>query len=50
MTPESFLIVIAPLVLFVLGVLVIPIVVKPRIKASDQNFKLIDEIEKKYIY
>lgn len=50
MTLESNMLVIAPLLLFIVGVLIIPLLVKPRIKNSTQVNKLIDELEKKYIY
>ena len=50
MTLESNMLVIAPLLLFIFGVLIIPLLAKPRIKNTRQVNKLIDELEKKYIY
>ena len=47
---ESFLIIVAPLTVFVVGVLIIPYLSKPRIKSRNETFKAIDDFEKKYIY
>ena len=47
---DSFIYIIAPLVVFTIGVLLIPYAVKPRNKVINKSFKLINELEKKYIY
>ena len=46
----SFIYILAPLFVFIIGVLLIPSIVKPRNKALKESFKLINELEKKYIY
>ena len=50
MTLESILLILAPLSLFILGVLTIPYITKPRSKNLSNSYKLINEFEKKYIY
>ena len=50
MNLESFLFVIAPLSLFTIGVLVISHFGQRINKKSDKAYKLIDDLEKKYIY
>ena len=50
MTLESFLLIIAPLSIFILGVLIIPNISKPKTKDLIDSYKLINEFEKKYIY
>tara|TARA_Y100001978_G_scaffold199492_1_gene213909 strand:+ start:1439 stop:1591 length:153 start_codon:yes stop_codon:yes gene_type:complete len=47
---NSFLFVIAPISLFVFGVLFISYMGKGLEQSTDKTFKLIDEFEKKYIY
>tara|TARA_B100000963_G_C22196059_1_gene481013 strand:- start:83 stop:235 length:153 start_codon:yes stop_codon:yes gene_type:complete len=50
MNLESFLLILAPLSIFTVGVLIIPFIAKPKsIKLKDSS-KLINEFEKKYIY
>ena len=50
MTLESILLILAPLSIFILGVLIIPYITKPKNKELNDSFKLINEFEKKYIY
>ena len=50
MNLESFLLILAPLSIFILGVLIIPNIVKPKSNELNDSFKLINEFEKKYIY
>lgn len=50
MTSESILMIIAPLFIFVVGVLLIPYTNRYRVNKTSNAYKLIDEIEKKYIY
>ena len=50
MTLESFLLILAPLSTFILGVLLIPYISKPKSKDLTNSYKLINEFEKKYIY
>ncbi len=50
MTLESFLLILAPLSIFILGVLIIPHIAKPKAKELRNSYKLINEFEKKYIY
>ena len=50
MTLESFLLIVAPLSIFILGVLFIPFFAKPKTKKLLDSYKLINEVEKKYIY
>ena len=50
MTLEAFLLILAPLSIFVLGVLIIPYITKPKSKELIESYKLINEFEKKYIY
>jgi len=50
MTFESLMFILAPLFLFVLGVLIIPQIVKPKNMKLDDSYKLINDLEKKYIY
>ena len=50
MTIESFLMIIAPLSLFIIGVLFIPNLMRINNPKSNVTYKLIDELEKKYIY
>ena len=50
MNLESILFVLAPLFVFILGVLFIPVLVKPKINKSNNTFKAIEDLEKKYIY
>tara|TARA_Y100000589_G_scaffold316278_1_gene340852 strand:- start:3027 stop:3179 length:153 start_codon:yes stop_codon:yes gene_type:complete len=47
---EAFLFVVAPLILFITGVLLIPFIFKPKYKEKSESYKLIDDLEKKYIY
>ena len=46
----SLYMIVAPLSLFIIGVLIIPYLTKPRKLDAKDSFKLIDEFEKKYIY
>ena len=50
MTLESFLLILAPLSVFILGVLIIPYFSKPKSKDLIDSHKIISELEKKYIY
>ena len=50
MTLEPFLMIIAPLFIFVAGVLFIPYIMRSKKITSVNKYKLIDELEKKYIY
>tara|TARA_B100000073_G_C23703787_1_gene561446 strand:- start:813 stop:965 length:153 start_codon:yes stop_codon:yes gene_type:complete len=50
MNQESILLIVAPLTLFLVGVLIIPFLSKPRNKSRYETFKAIDDFEKKYIY
>ena len=50
MTQESFLLIIAPLSMFILGVLIIPYFTKPKSKELIDPHKIISDFEKKYIY
>ena len=50
MTLESFLLIIAPLSIFILGVLIIPYIAKPKRKKLIDPQKIISDFEKKYIY
>jgi len=50
MTLESFLLIVAPLSIFILGVLIIPYITKPKTLKLSDSYKLINEFEKKYIY
>jgi len=50
MTQESLLLILAPLSVFILGVLIIPYITKPKSKELIDSYKLINEFEKKYIY
>ena len=50
MNLDSLLFVIAPLTLFVTGVLIISYMGKRFSKKSNSAFDLIDDLEKKYIY
>ena len=50
MNLESLLFVVAPLTLFVSGVLIISYMGKRINKKSEPVFDLIDDLEKKYIY
>ena len=50
MTIESFFLILAPLFLFLLGVLIIPYISKPKSNGLRDSYKLINELEKKYIY
>ena len=50
MTLESFLMIVAPLSLFIFGVLIIPFISKNNLNSKEKAFKLIDDFEKKYIY
>ena len=50
MTLESFLFVLAPLFIFILGVLIIPSISRPKSNEIRDPNKLINEFEKKYIY
>tara|TARA_B100000963_G_scaffold233822_1_gene204251 strand:+ start:160 stop:312 length:153 start_codon:yes stop_codon:yes gene_type:complete len=50
MTLESFLIIVAPLLLFIFGVLIIPYISKPKGEELIDPHKIISEFEKKYIY
>ena len=50
MNLESFLFVVAPLILFVSGVLIISHMGKKINRNSSSTFDLIDDLEKKYIY
>tara|TARA_Y100001978_G_C23622883_1_gene399403 strand:+ start:417 stop:569 length:153 start_codon:yes stop_codon:yes gene_type:complete len=50
MNLESFLLVIAPISVFVFGVLFISFMGRELEQSKDKTFKLIDELEKKYIY
>ena len=50
MTLESILLILAPLSVFILGVLTIPYITKPKSKNLSNSYKLINEFEKKYIY
>ena len=47
---DSFLFLIAPLIVFVVGVLSLPLIFKPKTDTSRDSYKLIDDLEKKYIY
>ena len=47
---DSFLFLIAPLIVFVLGVLSLPLIFKSKIDTKKDSYKLIDDLEKKYIY
>ena len=50
MTLESFLLILAPLSMFILGVLIIPYITKPKSKDLIDPDKIISDFEKKYIY
>ena len=50
MNLESLLFVVAPLMLFVTGVLTISYMGKRINNKSDSTFEIIDDLEKKYIY
>ena len=50
MTLESFLLILAPLSMFILGVLIIPYITKPKSKDLIDPYKIISDFEKKYIY
>ena len=50
MTNESFFLILAPLFFFLLGVLIIPYISKPKSNGLSDSYKLINELEKKYIY
>jgi len=50
MGSEAFLLIVAPLFAFVSGVLLIPKFIKPKQDKPNKTYKLIDELEKKYIY
>ena len=50
MTLESFLMIVAPLFVFVTGVLIIPNFIKLKKSKTINTYKIIDELEKKYIY
>ncbi len=50
MTLESFLLVLAPLFIFIIGVLIIPYISKPKSKKLIDSYEIINEFEKKYIY
>ncbi len=50
MNLESLLFIVAPLILFVSGVLLISHMGKRINKKSNSAFELIDDLEKKYIY
>ena len=50
MTIESFLLILAPLSIFILGVLIIPYIAKPKSDELIDPQKIISEFEKKYIY
>ena len=50
MTLESFLLIIAPLSIFIFGVLIIPHISKPKSKEFIDPHKIISDFEKKYIY
>lgn len=50
MSIDSFLFLIAPLILFVVGVLSLPLIFKPKTDTRRDLYKLIDDLEKKYIY
>ena len=50
MTLESFLLIVAPLCLFIVGILIIPHISKPKSNELIDSYKLINEFEKKYIY
>tara|TARA_B100000945_G_C19996660_1_gene419113 strand:- start:282 stop:434 length:153 start_codon:yes stop_codon:yes gene_type:complete len=50
MNSESFLFILAPLALFVLGVIFIPLLLKPKNKSLNDSYELINEFERKYIY
>ena len=50
MNTEAFLFIIAPLTLFVFGTLLIPSFSKNKNKKLNDSFKLINDLEKKYIY
>ena len=50
MTQESFLLILAPLFIFIFGVLIIPYISKPKSKELIDPQKIISDFEKKYIY
>ena len=50
MNLESFFLILAPLSIFIFGVLIIPYISKPKSKKLIESYKLINEFEKKYIY
>ena len=50
MTLESFLLILAPLSIFIFGVLIIPYISKPKSKELIDPHKIISDFEKKYIY
>ena len=50
MNLESLLLILAPLSVFIFGVLIIPLISKPKSKELTESYKLINEFEKKYIY
>ena len=47
---ESLVFIVAPISLFVFGVLMISVMGKRINKNSESAYKLIDDLEKKYIY
>ena len=50
MTLESFLLILAPMSIFIFGVLIIPYISKPKSKELNDPHKIISDFEKKYIY
>ncbi len=50
MTLESFLLILAPLFIFIFGVFIIPYIAKPKTKKLIETHKIISDFEKKYIY
>tara|TARA_Y100000589_G_scaffold311199_1_gene330326 strand:- start:1707 stop:1859 length:153 start_codon:yes stop_codon:yes gene_type:complete len=50
MTLEPFLLILAPLSIFILGVLIIPSIAKPKSRDLSDSYEIINQIEKKYIY
>ena len=50
MALEPFLMIIAPLFIFVTGVLFIPYIMRSKKIKSINKYKLIDKLDKKYIY
>tara|TARA_Y100000589_G_C27158205_1_gene631675 strand:+ start:1206 stop:1358 length:153 start_codon:yes stop_codon:yes gene_type:complete len=50
MPAEPFLFIIAPLFLFILGVVLISSYGKAKNKTLIDSYKIIDDLEKKYIY